>query len=764
MADGGALRVLFAELGFDVDEAALRAANTRVNEVAQSLKEVVPASAAAESAVVSAAKAADDALKPVGRTAAALVDAVTELGETWGAFQARRLAQTEVLAKATEASMGVSAEVQRDIDAAAREVEQAEKRKQDAIKQTAAEEKKRGDGVRAARTSYLKRWMGPQESARREREDHAIQQRWSSSDAGKAQAAWRSLRDAEEAAKKPITGWGSILGAVHARASVVLGRQMPALFRNLAQRAGVDLATVGRFILGSLTAATVAAAGLVASTHAFADHAEALRDTAREARTTSQALQSFQFAGAASGVGADRMTQGLTHLAQSMRAAEMHLGGNGIGWQLRRLGVDMRDSARLMRDPVDVSLDVAVALDRVQSPARRAREALRVYGDAGRRMLDIMHPGPGGLAALIRRFRELGGGVTAEATAAARDYARSQAELGVATDSLRSVLAVGLLPAMTWFVTKAADIAAYLSKITKNSRIVQASFVALGVTAAAVALATIGVWGPVVAPILAVAAAVAGLALVFDDLWVFIQGGDSALGRFLDKSQGKGFSAGLAHEQRELWHDIAEFCERAANAVGRFGGWLRGSAGGRLVRALGAGLSVNTTTRRPGETDEEVRDRSSRAFWDTLHGNDVERDQPIGPQPDPDAPMPNVPVVRRGPKGQAYAQSGDGPRTPLYGAGQGQAPWITPLPAPVAAPVVVPWRGVPWRVPERPGGDKVVSTRDNRITLNLYGITVPEAARQAVTLIQRQQQEERDSDHPGGDDDEGAGPVGGQAQ
>lgn len=129
---------------------------------------------------------------------------------------------------------------------------------------------------------------------------------------------------------------------------------------------------------------------------------------------------------------------------------------------------------------------------------------------------------------------------------------------------------MSVLPVLSWMATKAAELGGLFARLTRGTHLVQIAMMALGVTAAAIALSTIGVWGPVVAPFVAAAAAIAAVGLVLDDVWTFIEGGDSALGRFIDSMFGTGTSAQFARALREEWELVVGSVERAIAAVANF--------------------------------------------------------------------------------------------------------------------------------------------------------------------------------------------------
>lgn len=547
----GALRVLFAELGFEVDDAGLKRADTMARELAQRML---------------------DAYRETEQGVVATVEAIKHLG----GVQRDIAAGFEELKQAAEAALP-SIVLDEDLGAQAEslaritdEVKRLGKAAQEEQEKAAAAQQfgESAEGRAAARARLAA-------SARKERDDHAAKKAFDESDEGKAHAAWKRLRDAEEAAKKPVEGWADLVKMAYTTAADRLGRRLPQALQNLAGRMGIakgDFAAMGRLVLGTTAALAALAIGAVHSSVALAATAEELRDTARESRVTTSELQEFRHAGAISGVGADRMAAGVANLAQNLRSAEMRMGGNGVGGQLRRLGIDMRDASGQVRPTADIMDDLAVAFERVPSPVRRARMATQLFGESGRRMLDVLHTGPGGLRALREEMEQLGGGVTPEAVAASREFTQAQERLSRASDSLRSVLAVSVLPVLSWMTTKAAELGGWFARLTRGTHLVRIAMIALGVTAAAVALATIGAWGPVVAPFVAAAAAIAAVGLVLDDVWTFIEGGDSALGRFIDSMFGAGTSAQFARALREEWENVVGAVERAIAAVADFFG------------------------------------------------------------------------------------------------------------------------------------------------------------------------------------------------
>jgi|GEM_PF-2661712 len=601
----GALRTLFAELGFDFDEAALAKADAGVRELAAKLKALGPAADAGAAGVAAAAK----------KEAAAVAAA----------------------AKAADA---------------------------------------------------------PRAAAAKAREDHAAQSAFDGSALGQEHAAWKRLTAAVTEAEKPVTGLGDALSKFEVKTSTAVGKKLPAAFQKLAENMGVakgDFTAMGRLALGASAAVvaglTLAVRGAFNFAAEFTTASETLRGTARDARITSSELQALQHAGTLSGVGADKVTSSVTALGQKLRDANSHLvGSGGVVHTLRRLGISARDASGQVRPTVDILDDVAVAMEHVSSPRRRIQIAESLGLD--RRMLDIMHTGAGGIRALRDRMAELGGGVTPEATEAARRFALAQADVSVALTSVRSVIFTALAPTLESLVAKGAKVLGWLARMTRNTHFAQVALGALGVAGAAAAIALVVAWGPVVAPFVAAAAGALLLALALDDVINFVEGNNSLLGEFIDNLFGVGTSAQYVHELREEWEAVQNAIAGAIAAFAEFTG-------------LGEAPSIGTL-RPPGR-----------------------------PTPAPGA------------RAGALRREGQGPQREVPGARSVAAGGAATREVPATRSVAAGGSRTAPTVTNNNGGD--------RHTFNITG-TDPVAMRREVerllTARDRQRQEQRDGQHP----------------
>ena len=536
----------------------------------------------------------------------------------------------------------------------------------------------------------------------------------------KAAKGTKKVGDAAKGSAKEIKTFGDVMSRVTDAAAAKLGdklRQQSTIVDNLAKRFNVSSEAVGKVFVGATLAAigvmTVATHAAFAFAQSFAQQSEELRDVARDMRITTTQLQEFDHAASQSGVGVDRMRSGLAHFAEQLRAGERW--GNSTTFLLRRLGINARDAAGHMRPMAEIMGDVAVALPRVESPFRRARVAVQLFGESGRRMLDVLHGGAGGLDAFRDELAELGGGVTPEAAEAARRFAQAQERLARTTDSLRSVLATSLLPVLMWVTNAWTKAEAALAKLTRGTHVVDVVLIALGVTAAAVAAGLLVAWGPVIAPFLAAAAAVAALVAVFDDLWTFFEGGDSALGRFVDQLFGVGTAGQYVHELREDFDGLIDLISRGIGKVADFVAAIEGlgDAMPDWARSGAAPPPVRIRPPRnappPSATTGGVTARSAGASVD-------------------------LPV----PTGANFSGANAMPGAPMFSV---------PVPA---------TRAVPVPASVTAGARTVVHQRSVSQTNHLTVTTSDPraAATEAVRLLEQQQRQQRDADHPLEDDDQ----------
>jgi hypothetical protein len=129
--------------------------------------------------------------------------------------------------------------------------------------------------------------------------------------------------------------------------------------------------------------------------------------------------------------------------------------------------------------------------------------------------------------------------------------------------NLRDSIGLKLLPVAEWLAKKAIVIIDYFEDLAKNTNIVEVAFALLAPVAMAAG------WS-LIAPFLPAIGMFTALAIIIDDIVTMFQGGDSVLGRFLDKVGGEGTStdfvekikAGFLEFKRVMKEDVWPVIEK----------------------------------------------------------------------------------------------------------------------------------------------------------------------------------------------------------
>lgn len=361
---------------------------------------------------------------------------------------------------------------------------------------------------------------------------------------------------------------------------------------------------------GALVAGNALVQGVFGFADSFADAAGQVKDSAALLDLSTAELQELQHAAVMGGAGAETMTAALANLNQRLGATK----SGPAAAALRALGVSAKEADGTARSLGDIMDDVAQGMSGVENPARRAALANQLFGGAGRRLLPILKEGEGGVAALRAEIEALGGAMSQESIDAADDYGDAMDRFKVASTSLRSTVATELLPVLTRFAEWITKALAQFARLTRGTHVMQVALVALGVAAAAAGASVVLAWAPVLAPILGMAAAVGTIILAVDDFITMMEGGDSVLGRFIDRHAGMGAQRNTVRSLNEAWdglklairgggenlsefgRDVSEIGENISLAFGKMTASVKGSWNTITGVVTGAWASIENAT------------------------------------------------------------------------------------------------------------------------------------------------------------------------
>lgn len=318
--------------------------------------------------------------------------------------------------------------------------------------------------------------------------------------------------------------------------------------------------------LGALASAFVGSAivgGLKSFVEGQIDAAKEVRLTAQKLGIGVEQLEEFRFAAETMGVSAEGAGVGLKFLNKNIGLA---LEGNQEAVQtFKKLDVAIKDSHGNVREIGDLLPEVADSFAKMGSQQERTSAAMKIFGRQGADLLPLLQGGAKGVDELRERFHLLGGGMSDDFIAKAKDAGRAVSGARFGFAAWKRNIAFEFFPIITSFGNKMQIVIGFLQKVTHETSLAKGAAITLGIGAAAGALKaavgfasllgvikkgsgllegviSLGWFGLVIA-------AVALLVLGIQDLWTFMQGGDSVIGdlvtRFLGLDEASSFHASL---------------------------------------------------------------------------------------------------------------------------------------------------------------------------------------------------------------------------
>lgn len=324
--------------------------------------------------------------------------------------------------------------------------------------------------------------------------------------------------------------------------------------------------------------------GLRDATLHTAAYADDLADASIRTGASVEALQELGFAASQSGASAETINHALTKLTMTMGSAAQ--GGGEAAKAFAALGVKVTDGEGKLRRSDEVFTDLATAVAKIKNPSERSAKALDVFGRAGIQLLPMLAEGEEGLEKLRQKARDMGLVMSGEAVAAGAELNDSLGALKDGYESLKRDLAgpiieallpvvkgitewvkanrslirsgiqnfvkglttvfTGIAKAVGWLISNWKLLAIVATSVllpvlfsVKAVLLEQlvafalntAAAVAYGATQVAAGLAAAAAWTAANAPLLLSIALVAALLIGAEDVLVFLEGGDSLIGR-----------------------------------------------------------------------------------------------------------------------------------------------------------------------------------------------------------------------------------------
>lgn len=314
-----------------------------------------------------------------------------------------------------------------------------------------------------------------------------------------------------------------------------LSKKLEGLDKN-AQKIGVAFVDLAK--KASAAVAAVVALGavkkLVIDT---ANHTFEIKQQAAALAISTEQLSVWQNAVLSAGGTAEGATASLSTLQQKFIELARMPGGMGPdGFMLARLGLNPADVKKGIADPISAMSKLAGTFGSL-SAVQQQFVGKRLGFDQG--TITLLAQGRRAVDEHIDRMKTLGV-VTQKQAEASAAFKYQTAELGIVFQTLARETVSVLLPPLTWLLRKIEDTVLFLRE-HKNFTIAFFSGLALVVADAVVPAfftAAAAVWtflAPILAGPLLIAAVVAAIALLYDDVAAFMNGQNSLIGELAKK-------------------------------------------------------------------------------------------------------------------------------------------------------------------------------------------------------------------------------------
>lgn len=193
------------------------------------------------------------------------------------------------------------------------------------------------------------------------------------------------------------------------------------------------------------TISSLVGGAIIGTTREFAASADQSIKTARNLGLTAEAYQELTFAAGLSGVQQERLADGLKDLQKT--SVEATRGNKELAKDYRRLGINAREFVKI---PADQKLmRIAEGLQRIENPAERAQVKMRVLGESGVHMGNLLDNGSAAIAGMRKEARDLGLVIGSDVAVKAEAMNDALDRMEMVVKALTNPIAEEMIPVLT---------------------------------------------------------------------------------------------------------------------------------------------------------------------------------------------------------------------------------------------------------------------------------------------------------------------------
>lgn len=307
------------------------------------------------------------------------------------------------------------------------------------------------------------------------------------------------------------------------------------------------------------------------------DLADNIGKTSKQLGIQVGALQELRFAADLAGVEASAFDQSLALLQKN--ANEAASGMLSFKEDFDRLGISVKDANGELKDGPTLLAEIADGMNNLDNESERVALSLSLMGRSGRRLLPLFEDGAEGINAMRKEAQQLGF-VLGEEDVAAAEFAKDEfTRLGRVVLGMKNRVFLAVLPSVTEFTGGLIEMGKKAAAFLRNGKLVEVLLTLIGAAAAAMAAKLLFALGPLLLPVAKLALLLVGVALAIEDVIIFLQGGKSAIGAFIDAVFGLGAADEFVQNFRAGIQLMGEAWDAASGSVLTFGASLLGLEG-----------------------------------------------------------------------------------------------------------------------------------------------------------------------------------------
>lgn len=337
--------------------------------------------------------------------------------------------------------------------------------------------------------------------------------------------------------------------------------------------------------------------------------------TSQKLGISKEAVQELQYAASLKNIDKGQLGVGLRFLqVNAVKAAE---GTKASAAAFAALGIKAKGADGKIRPVDELFGDVAEGLSKIEDPAKQTAIAVQLFGRSGQTLLPLLKEGKKGLAEFREEAIALGGGLDETFVQNAEEYEHATKQFTFAFLGVKNVIGNFLLPIMTKLAHAFTYLVGKFTEIRKHTKLWETA-IAVGLVAAlgkavmwmrALGWAATWAWIKSVAGFILMAAVIAGVTIVLEDLYQTMTGGKGMIGLWLDEWKGIGstseflktMAAGLETIKQVLTDFMTAPVTKTLAALSAVGGFLKHSYGSEGVKKKWLVDQDGSITGTPGE-------------------------------------------------------------------------------------------------------------------------------------------------------------------